>query len=77
MLGIKTGSFYLIRFCFLERGLVKDSEIKNNIKSEGYIIYVPRCKRRSIKTRLCPFCKFDILAWVEGKIDKDENPLKS
>ena len=41
MLGIKTGSFYLIRFCFLEIGLVKDSEIKNNIKSEGYIIHVP------------------------------------
>ena len=40
MLGIKTGSFYLIRFRFLEIGLVKDSEIKNNIKSEGYIIHV-------------------------------------
>ena len=54
MLGIKTGSFYLIRFRFLEIGLVKDSEIKNNIKSEGYIIYVPRCKREEYKNAIMP-----------------------
>lgn len=49
---------------------------KNNQNDEKHII-CPRCKQEVYKESIiCPFCKFGILAWVEGKIDEYGDTIK-
>ena len=39
-------------------------------QDEKYVL-CPRCKQAVYKDAiLCPFCKFGIMAWLEGKIDE-------
>lgn len=48
----------------------------NNVKNEGYVV-CPRCKQEVVKEAIiCPFCKFGIMAWIEGKIDKNGDLIK-
>lgn len=42
-----------------------------NINNEEYVI-CPRCKQEVYKEAIiCPFCKFGIMAWLEGEIDEN------
>lgn len=42
-----------------------------NVKNNEYVI-CPRCKREVYKDAIiCPFCKFGILAWLDGEIDEN------
>ena len=48
-----------------------------NIKSEEYVI-CPRCKQEVYKEAIiCSFCKFSIMAWLEGEIDENGEPIKN
>ena len=47
-----------------------------NVKNEQYVI-CPRCKQEVYKEAIiCPFCKFGIMAWLEGEIDENGDPIK-
>lgn len=49
---------------------------KNNQNNEKYVI-CPRCKQEIYKEAIiCPFCKFGILAWIEGEIDEYGDTVK-
>lgn len=49
---------------------------KNNQNNEKYVI-CPRCKQEVYKEAIiCPFCKFGILAWIEGEIDEYGDAVK-
>lgn len=42
----------------------------DNVENEEYVI-CPRCEQEVYKEAiLCPFCKFGIMAWLEGEIDE-------
>ena len=48
-----------------------------NIKSEEYVI-CPRCKQEVYKEAIiCSFCKFGIMAWLEGGVDENGEPIKN
>ena len=48
-----------------------------NVKNEEYVI-CPRCKKEVYKEAIiCPFCKFGIMAWIEGEIDENGEPIKN
>lgn len=48
----------------------------DNAKSEEYVI-CPRCRQEVYKNAItCPFCKFGIMVWLEGKIDENGNLIK-
>lgn len=48
----------------------------NNIKKEDYVV-CPRCKQEVFKEAvICPFCKFGIMAWIEGEIDENGDSIK-
>lgn len=52
----------------------KNSEIKND---ETEYIVCPRCKQEVFKEAIvCPFCKFGILAYVNGDTDKNGDAVK-
>ncbi len=47
-----------------------------NVKNEEYVI-CPRCNQEVYKDVItCPFCKFGIMAWLEGAIDENGEPVK-
>ena len=47
-----------------------------NVKNEEYVI-CPRCKQEVYKEAIiCPFCKFGIMAWLEGEINENGEPVK-
>lgn len=42
-----------------------------NVRDEEYVI-CPRCKQEVYKEAIIyPFCKFGIMAWLNGKIDEN------
>lgn len=47
-----------------------------NVKNTEYITR-PCCKQEVYKEAItCPFCKFGILAWLEGEINENGEPVK-
>jgi len=44
-----------------------------NVKNEEYVI-CPRCKQEVYKEA---FCKFGIMAWLEGEIDENGDSIKN
>ncbi len=45
--------------------------------NETEYIVCPRCKQEVFKEAIvCPFCKFGILAYVNGDIDKNGDAVK-
>lgn len=47
-----------------------------DMKSEEYVT-CPCCKKEVYKKAItCPFCNFGIMAWLEGAINEDGNPVK-
>ena len=47
-----------------------------DVKNEEYVV-CPRCKQEVYKGAIiCPFCKFGIMAWLEGDIDENGEPIK-
>lgn len=47
-----------------------------NVKNEKYVI-CPCCNQEVYKDVItCPFCKFGIMAWLEGAIDENGEPVK-
>lgn len=47
-----------------------------DMKSEEYVT-CPRCKKEVYKKAItCPFCNFGIMAWLEGAINEDGEPVK-
>ena len=51
---------------------------KENCKSANTeMVVCPRCNEEVPKESIiCPFCKFGILAWVEGEINEYGDPIK-
>lgn len=48
-----------------------------NVKNTEYIA-CPSCKQKVYaETITCPFCKFGILAWLEGEINENGEPVKN
>jgi len=48
-----------------------------NVNNGEYVI-CPRCKQEVCKEAItCPFCKFGIMAWIEGEIDENGNSTKN
>lgn len=48
----------------------------NNIKNERHVV-CPRCKQEVYKEAItCPFCRFGIMVWFEGRIDENGNSIK-
>ena len=46
------------------------------VKNEEYVV-CPRCEQEVYKdAAICPFCKFGIMAWLEGEIDENGDPIK-
>ena len=46
------------------------------VKNEEYVI-CPRCGSEVYKDAIvCPFCKFGIMVWLDGKIDENGKPIK-
>lgn len=44
--------------------------------NEEYVI-CPRCKQEVYKDAvICPFCKFGIMVWLDGKIDENGDPIR-
>ena len=53
----------------------KNDDILN--EKVEYIVY-PRCKEEVVKEAIiCPFCKFGILAYINGNIDENVNSVKN
>ena len=53
----------------------KNDDILN--EKVEYIVY-PRCKRKVFNEAIiCPFCKFGILAYINGDIDENGNSVKN
>lgn len=49
----------------------------NNVKDEEYVI-CPRCNEEVYKEAIiCPFCDFAIMAWLEGEIDENGDPVEN
>ena len=51
---------------------------KDNTKNEKveHIIF-PRCKHEVVKEAIvCPFCKFGIIAYINGRIDENGYAIK-
>lgn len=47
-----------------------------DIKNEEYVT-CPRCEKEVYKDAItCPFCNFGIMAWLEGEINEDGEPVK-
>lgn len=47
-----------------------------NEKNQDYVL-CPRCKQEVYKEAIiCPFCRFGIMVWLEGKIDENGEPIK-
>lgn len=45
-------------------------------KNEGSVI-CPRCEQEVYKGVItCPFCRFGIMAWLEGAIDAQGDPIQ-
>lgn len=58
--------------------LFNKSKKNDNTKNERveYVI-CPRCKQEVVKEAImCPFCKFDILAYINGDIDENGDAVK-
>lgn len=48
----------------------------DNTENEDYVI-CPRCEQEVDKEAIiCPFCKFGIMAWLEGEIDENGSSIK-
>ena len=46
--------------------------------NNGENVICPRCKQEVCKEAItCPFCKFGIMAWIEGEIDENGNSTKN
>ena len=44
---------------------------------DGEYVICPRCKQEVYKEAIiCPFCKFGIMAGIDGKIDENGEPVK-
>lgn len=53
----------------------KNDDILN--EKVKYIV-CPRCKEEVVKEAIiCPFCKFGILAYINGNIDENVNSVKN
>ncbi len=53
----------------------KNDDILN--EKVEYIV-CPRCKEEVVKEAIiCPFCKFGILAYINGDIDENGNSVKN
>jgi len=53
---------------------MKKARIKNEATEE---VVCPRCEQEVLKESIiCPFCRFGILAWLEGKIDENGHSVK-
>lgn len=52
--------------------------MRKNFKEENENeIVCPRCEQMVFKDAIvCPFCKFAIMAWLDGEIDEDGDPIK-
>lgn len=47
-----------------------------NSRDEKYVI-CPRCNQEVYKEAIiCPFCKFGIMAWLDGAIDENGESVK-
>lgn len=47
-----------------------------DIKNEEYVT-CPRCEKEVYKDAItCPFCNFGIMAWLEGEINENGEPVK-
>ena len=47
-----------------------------DIKNEEYVT-CPRCEKEVYKDAItCPFCNFGIMAWIEGEINENGEPVK-
>ena len=44
--------------------------------NEEYVV-CPRCRQEVYKEAIiCPFCGFGIMAWLEGDVDENGEPIK-
>lgn len=49
----------------------------NNVNNEEYVV-CPRCRQKVFKKAvICPFCKFGIMAWIEGEVDENGKTIKN
>ena len=47
----------------------------SNMEAENVVC--PRCEQEVSKEAIvCPFCGFGILAWLEGDVDENGDPVK-
>lgn len=47
-----------------------------DIKNEEYVT-CPRCEKEVYKDAItCPFCNLGIMAWLEGEINENGEPVK-
>ena len=50
---------------------------KELLKMEAENVVCPRCEQEVSKEAIvCPFCGFGILAWLEGDVDENGDPVK-
>ena len=51
-------------------------ETNNSTESKDYVV-CPRCGQEVFKEAIiCPFCKFGILAYMNGDIGENGDPIK-
>ena len=56
--------------------VVRSDKQMEKVKNEEYVI-CPRCGSEVYKDAIvCPFCKFGIMVWLDGKIDENGKPIK-
>lgn len=56
--------------------LIKENNHMQDIKNEEYVT-CPRCEKEVYKDAItCPFCNFGIMAWLEGEINENGEPMK-